>query len=83
MATKKTDSVDAVVEEVIEEQIVEITPPVVEQELANYEELAKQLSLQISKLRSLVNETERVVALSPYGAEPAILTTQIKAIIGE
>lgn len=67
----------------IVEEIVEITPPVIEQDLANAETIAKEKSLQISKLRALVVETERVVALSPYGAEPAILTSQIKAIIGE
>lgn len=81
MATKKASA--EVTETVIEEQIVEITPPVVEQELANAEEVAKEKSLQISKLRALVVETERVVALSSYSVEPAILTSQIKAIIGE
>jgi hypothetical protein len=84
MATKKanTENVSPVeTVEVVEEQIVHITPPVVEQELKNAEDTAKELSLKISKLRSLVNETDRVVALSSYGVEPAILTSQIKAIL--
>lgn len=81
MATKKVNTETA--EVTVEEQIFEIIPPVVEQELANAEEIAKEKSLQISKLRALVTETERVVGLSSYTVEPAILTSQIKAIIGE
>lgn len=81
MATKKQTAETVETVEVVEEQIVSITPPVVEQELKNAEDTAKELSLKISKLRALVNETERVVALSSYGVEPAILTSQIKAIL--
>lgn len=83
MATKKQTAETVETVEVVEEQIVQITPPVAEQELKNAEDTAKELSLKISKLRALVNETERVVGLSAYssGSEPALLTSQIKAII--
>lgn len=78
MATKKTKTAT-----VPEETVVEITQPAIEQELANAESVANSALTKIAKLRALVVETERVVNLSSYGVEPAILTSQIKAILGE